>query len=178
MNSKIFPESNHLIFKGSQASTIVPLVLTRTMYSQVTPNYLFSSLYSTARTATIGYSIMRETIQKGTQVPIEKVLEAEGLKIKVILRVNTYGFFIKQDATMSILDAISKISALAVLVTAICGILMGIVEKICFSCFFKNETDKAIAEVHTEFTAAAAKPPDSMEMLQHDAHANEHPIQQ
>lgn len=171
VSSRVFPESKDVIFKGSETPTVIPLILTRTMYSQLPTDYLITSLFSNNRLTSTGYSIMRETIQKGTCVTADKVLTVEGLRVTIILRVNTYGFVIKQDPVMTLADAFSKISALAVLATAVCGLLLCIAEKTVCSKLFKIETANAISEVHAEF---APKHSDTIEMIKHDIHANEH----
>lgn len=135
VNTRIYPSAvGQGIFKGNKNATIIPFILTKSVYSLLPDAYQVKQLLGAQNNLQVGYAVMRSAINKGTIVSSEEeFMVNSGLTVTIPLTINTYGFFIKQDGRMSILDYVSKVAALTVTITSVCVIVMNVLEGWCFT---------------------------------------------
>lgn len=135
----IAPSDNRFVLKGPQP-TLIPLSLTKTLYSRLSDDFFVFSLFSEVlriapqwnNPTTIGYSVVHSPIELGSLADESNFRTQEGgISLQLLLQINPNALLIEQESKYSSLDLLSKTGALVSSMAVIVVILMNCMEEHC-----------------------------------------------
>lgn len=135
----IAPGDLNLILKGPK-QTLIPLSLTKSVYSRLSDDYFVYSLFSDvlnfapqrrSNPMSIGYSVVHNPIELGSVADASNFHSQRGLSLRLSLQINPNALLIEQESEHTSLDLVSKTCALMSSLAVIVVILMNCVEEHC-----------------------------------------------